>query len=267
MTEELHYIIRGGDPGAERLHVLSRVMRSGTLAVLDRAGLAPGLNVLDLGCGGGDATIDIARLVGPTGRVVGIDMDDRVLAHARSTSEACGLTIEWKQGRAEDLNEEASFDIAYSRFVLSHLSDPAGALRRMRRAVRPSGRIVVEDIDITTHAYWPPSTAFQRYIELYAATGRARGVDPVIGPRLAALLIDAGLEDVEVSISMPVFRTGEGKTIARLTLANIADAAISVGLTDREEVDRLLVELSAHEVDPRSIQSTAQVFQAIGRCP
>lgn len=267
MNDESHYIIRGGDPGAERLRILSRAMRSGTLAVLGRAGLAPGLDVLDLGCGGGDATVDIARLVGPTGRVVGIDMDDRVLAHARSASDARGLSIQWKQGRAEALDEEASFDIAYCRFVLSHLHDPAGALRRMRRAVRRSGKIVVEDIDITTHACWPPSTAFQRYIELYAATGRARGADPVIGPRLAGMLIDAGLEDVEVSISMPVFRTGDGKTIARLTLANIADAAISAGLTNRVEVDQMLTEITTHEADPRSIQSTALVFQAIGRCP
>ncbi|MGB7949770.1 MAG: methyltransferase domain-containing protein [Candidatus Binatia bacterium] len=267
MKDEFHYIIRGGDAGAERLRVLSGAMRSGTLAVLDRAGIAPGLAVVDLGCGSGEATMDIARRVGPHGRVVGIDMDDRELAQARVASEASALSIQWKAGVVEDLDDEASFDIAYARFLLSHLRDPAAALRRMRRSVRPSGRIVVEDIDITTHAHWPPSAAFHRYIELYAATGRARGVDPVIGPRLAAMLIDAGLEDVEVSISMPVFRTGEGKTIARLTLSNIADAAISSGLTDRAEVDRLLAELASHEADPRSIQSTAQVFQVIGRCP
>jgi len=267
MIDEFHYIIRGGDAGAERLRVLSGAMRSGTLAVLDRAGIAPGLAVLDLGCGSGEATIDIARRVGPSGRVVGIDMDNRELAHARSSAEAYGLSIEWKQGLAENLDDEDGFDIAYARFVLSHLRVPERALRRMRRAVRRSGKIIVEDIDITTHAYWPPSAAFHRYIELYAATGRARGVDPVIGPRLAAMLIDAGLENVEVSISMPVFRDGEGKTIARLTLSNIADAAISAGLTDRAEVDRLLAELASHEADPRSIQSTAQVFQAIGRCP
>lgn len=153
MNDDSHYIIRGGDPGAERLRILSRAMRPGTLAVLGRAGLAPGLDVLDLGCGGGDATVDIARLVGPTGRVVGIDMDDRVLAHVRSASDARGLSIQWKQGRVEDLDEDASFDMAYCRFVMSHLHDPAGALRRMRRAVRRSGKIVVEDIDITTHAW------------------------------------------------------------------------------------------------------------------
>ena len=87
MTDGSHYIISGGAPGAERLRVLSLAMRSASLALLDRAGLSPGLEVLDLGCGGGDMTVDIARLVGPTGRVVGIDMDNRVLAHARSEQQ------------------------------------------------------------------------------------------------------------------------------------------------------------------------------------
>jgi SAM-dependent methyltransferase len=267
MMDESHYIVRGGDPGAERLRILSQAMRPGTLAVLDRAGIAPGLDVLDLGCGSGDATLDIARLVGPSGRVVGIDMDDSVLSHARSASEACGLSIEWRQGLVKDLDEDGSFDIAYARFLFSHLPDPVDVLRRMQRAVRRSGKVVVEDIDITTHAHWPPNEAFQRYIQLYEATARARGLDPDIGPRLASMLIDAGLEDVEVSIAMPVFRTGEGKSVARVTLANIADAAISAGLTDRMEIDRLLAELAAHEADLRSIQSTAQVFQVIGRRP
>jgi SAM-dependent methyltransferase len=239
-------------------------MRTGTLAVLDRAGLAPGLDVLDLGCGGGDATIEIAQLVGPTGRVVGIDMDAGVLAHARAAADACGVSVHWRQSRIEDLDEESSFDIVYARFLLSHLPDPVDALRRMRIALRPHGRVVVEDIDIATHAHWPPSAAFQRYVELYAATGRIRGVDPSIGPRLPALLIDAGLEDIDVSISMPVFGRGEGKTIGRLTLSNIAETAIDEGLTNREEIDRLLADLAAHEADSRSIQSTAQVFQAIG---
>jgi hypothetical protein len=81
------------------------------------------------------------------------------------------------------------------------------------------------------------------------------------------MFLDAGLRDVEVSISMPVFRAGDGKSIARLTLSAIADAAIAAGLADRAELDRLLAEIEEHEADPRSIQSTAQVFQVVGRRP
>jgi SAM-dependent methyltransferase len=242
-------------------------MRAGTLAVLSRAGVVPGVSVLDFGCGSGDVTVEIARIVGADGRVVGIDIDAGALACGRSLAGACGVSVEWRQGRAEDVDEDGRFDVAYARFLLSHLPDPLGMLRRMQRAVRPGGWVAVEDIDITCHAYWPASAAMRRYIELYSAVGRLRGVDPSLGPRLAAVFLDAGLADVSVSISMPVFREGDGKTIARLTLSAIADAAIAAGLTDRAEVDRLLAEIEAHEADPRSIQSTAQVFQVIGRRP
>jgi len=267
MANESHYIIRGGESGAERLHVLGRVMWPASLAVLGRAGLAPGMDVLDLGCGSGDMTLEIARVAGSNGRVVGIDMDAGVLAEAKRASEGSGLPIEWRQGRIEEVDEDGAFDLVYARFLLSHLPDPRDALRRMCRAVRPFSRVVVEDIDISAHVHWPPSAAFRRYVELYTATALARGADPGIGPRLPALLIDAGLEDVEVAVSMPVFRQGEGKTVARITLSNIAESAIAVGLTCREEIDRLLGELAGHEADPRSIQSTAQVFQVIGRRP
>jgi hypothetical protein len=137
----------------------------------------------------------------------------------------------------------------------------------MRRALRPGGRVVIEDIDITSHTHWPPSRAFQRYIEIYSATATAHGAHASIGPTLPALLVDSGFADVQVFISMPVFRQGEGKSIARITLAAIADAAVEGEFTTTEEINRLLQELAEHEAEPRSIQSAAQAFQCIGRNP
>jgi SAM-dependent methyltransferase len=175
--------------------------------------------------------------------------------------------VEWRSGLAEVLADSGRYDLVYARFLLSHLSDPAAVLLRMREALRPGGRVVVEDIDITSHSHWPPCPAFNRYIEIYSATAQAHGADSSIGPRLPALLVDAGFADVDVAISMPLFREGEGKSIARITLANIADAAIAAQFTTRAEVDELLAGLARHEADPRSIQSAAQAFQCVGVRP
>jgi SAM-dependent methyltransferase len=264
MDQKSHYIICGGEEGAKRLHVLSRAMKPASMSLLGRAGLVPGFEVLDAGCGSGDVTLEIARITGSDGRVVGIDMDESILHFARSASDICGFPVEWRCSCVEELEEERSFDMVYARFLLSHLPDPAGTLRRMLKAVRPGGRVVIEDIDIGTHVYWPINTSFQRYIDLYVEAGRKKGVDPDIGPRLPGLMVDAGFEDIDVSISMPVFLSGEGKSIARLTLADIADTVIELGLCNRSEIDQLLSELHAYETDPKSIQSTAQVFQVIG---
>jgi SAM-dependent methyltransferase len=265
--EGAHYIIRGGDSGTRRLHILARAFRPGTLALLDRLALCPGMRVLDLGCGSGDVTLELARRVGPQGQVTGIDMDESVLQHARSSPAAENLPIQWRNGHAEQLADPGQYDLIYARFLLSHLANPGEVLLRMVAALRPGGLIVIEDIDITSHSHWPPSHAFQRYIEIYSATARAHGADSSIGPRLPALLVDAGFDDVQVTISMPVFRVGEGKSIARITLENIADAAIAGGFSTRQEIDVLLQELAWHEADPRSIQTAAQAFQCVGRRP
>jgi cyclopropane fatty-acyl-phospholipid synthase-like methyltransferase len=70
--EQKHYIIRGGEEGRTRLRVLSRVMQSKTLSLLDRAGIRPGMECLEVGCGSGDLAFDLARMVGAGGKVVAI---------------------------------------------------------------------------------------------------------------------------------------------------------------------------------------------------
>ena len=78
-----HYIIRGGNAGRERLRALSTVMQPTTCALFERVNVKRGMVCLDMGCGGGDVTLDLARKVGPEGRVVGIDLDETILQLAR----------------------------------------------------------------------------------------------------------------------------------------------------------------------------------------
>src|SRR5438876_9709070 len=87
------YIIRGGVEGRERLRLLSRILRPTTLALFDRVGVRPGMRCLDVGCGGGDVTLELGRLVGPAGRVVGIDIDATKLDLARQEAAAHGVAI------------------------------------------------------------------------------------------------------------------------------------------------------------------------------
>jgi len=82
--DEHHYLIRGGLEGRERLRVLGRVMRPTTLPLLERAGVSAGMRCLDVGCGGGDVTFDLASLVGLTGAAVGIDVDTTKIDLART---------------------------------------------------------------------------------------------------------------------------------------------------------------------------------------
>src|SRR3954468_6004320 len=144
-TTEGVYIIRGGVAGRERLRVLSRVMGPMTVALLERAGVAPGARCLDVGCGGGDVALALARMVGPSGAVVGVDIDDIKLQVARHEAADAGLrNVEYHRAGIEELDADGTFDVAYARFLLSHLPDPAAAVRRLADAVRPGGVVAVQ---------------------------------------------------------------------------------------------------------------------------
>jgi ubiquinone/menaquinone biosynthesis C-methylase UbiE len=147
MTHQ-HYIIRGGVAGRERLRIVGRVMRPSTLSLLERVGLQPGMSCLDLGCGGGDVTCEMARLVGTHGRVMGADIDAAKIALAQEEAQARQLgQIEFRLSDALAGEPEPVFDLVYARFLLTHLPDPLAALRQMVRNTRPGGVVVVEDID------------------------------------------------------------------------------------------------------------------------
>jgi ubiquinone/menaquinone biosynthesis C-methylase UbiE len=258
-----HYIIRGGVEGRERLRVLARVVRPITLSLLHRAGIRPGMACLDMGCGGGDATFDLARLAGPEGRVVGVDLDPVKIDIARAEARAQKLeNVEFRVGSVLDAVEESRFDLAHVRFVLSHLPNAAKALERMRQALRPGGILVVADVDFSGYFSHPESAALERYVDLYTEAGRRRGGDPHIGPRLPALLAHAGFENVHIDVVQQAGIEGEVKLLTPLTMEAIADSVVAEGLASRQEIDQVVAELYRFAGDPSTVLSGPRIVEA-----
>lgn len=263
-----HYIIRGGIEGRERLRLLARVMQPTTLQLLARACVSEGMACLDIGCGGGDVTLDLARLVGPKGRVVGTDIDETKLDMARSEAEQQGFSnAEFQLVDATHADVESEFDVVYVRFLLTHLPDPASALSRMFAALRPRGVLIIEDIDFTGSFCYPPNAAYDRYVTLYSESVLRRGADPNIGPRLPGMLAAAGCEYVEMNVVQPSGITGEAKLVTPLTMENIADAVISEQLADKTEVDRVVSDLYDLARDSITVMSVPRIVQSWGLRP
>jgi ubiquinone/menaquinone biosynthesis C-methylase UbiE len=262
--EQKHYIIRGGLEGRARLVVLSRVMRPTTLSLLDRAGIRPGMHCLEVGCGSGDIAFELARIVGPEGKVVATDIDEIKLRLAREEAAQRGLTnLEFRF--ADVLKEEVEkFDFVHVRFVLTHLADPRKALKKMRQALNPGGVLAVEDTDFRGHFCHPESPAFSRYVELYTKAGQRRGADPNIGPRLPGLLIEAGFEAVQINLVQLAAMSDESKLMAPLTMENIADTVLTEGLASHAEIDQLVHDLYEFARDPNTIVSGPRVIQTWG---
>lgn len=260
------YVIGGGRGGKERLKLLSQVMQPTTSQLLKTAGIGKGMKCLDVGCGGGYVTHLMAGFVGPQGRVVGTDSDGAILALAQEDAAAESLNnVEFRRTDASICQEEEEYHLVYARFVLTHLSEPEKCLAAMVQTCKPGGLIVIEDIDFTGSFCYPPCGAYQKYTELYQQVVHRRGGDPNIGPKLPGMLRRAGATGVQVNVVQPAHTEGDGKLMASITMARIADSVVSEGLATEEEVEHVITELNAAAADPEFIMSLPRIFQTWGR--
>ncbi len=260
MTVQSDYVIRGGIEGRERLRLISRVLRPTTLDLLKRAGVKPGFSCLEIGCGGGDVARDIADIVGANGSVLATDIDEVQLEIAREESKAfANLTF-----RCSDIMQEipqGPFDLVHARFVLTHISDPAIALGRMRFALKPDGVLVIEDIDFRGHFAFPECPALDRYVALYTEIVRRRGGDANIGPRLPGLVQAAGFSGIRMNVVHPAGAEGEVKLMTPITMENIAGNVVAAGLTSETEAKEIVDALYAFARMPGTVSGVPRIFE------
>lgn len=262
------YSIRGGRPGRERLRLLSRVLHESTSAFLDRLNLRPGQFALDLGCGGGDVTIEIAHRIAPDGWAIGVDVDGEQLRMAEREAEAAGLpNVRYVESDATTVLERSAFDAVYARFLLSHLPRPQDVLHAALSQLKPGGVIAIEDVDFSGAICWPPDAAVQRANELCADCMRAGGGDPSFGLRLPLLLRQVGFEAVQVRVTQCVCLEGEAKLLPVETVRNVVDAAIRHGLASAAEIRALVTELERHAARDETLVGTPRIVQAWARRP
>lgn len=168
-------------------------------ACLRELALRGGERVLDVGCGLARFSRLVARAVGPTGRVVGVEASPVQLAEAARQARAAHEEdlVELRPGDAYALplhaGEWGSFDVVHTRFLLEHVRDPLGVVRQMARAVRPGGRVVLADDDHDVLRLWPEPAGLAPVWQAYMRTYDRLGNDPYVGRRLVALLHQAGL--------------------------------------------------------------------------
>jgi len=261
-----HYVIHGGVAGSKRMETVARAYWPTTLTLLQRAGIREGLHCLDLGCGAGEVSFQIAALVGPAGRVVGMDMDSVKLDIARKRAARNGVAnLDFRQGNVFEWADDSLYDLIYVRFLLTHLPECRRVLPKLLRALRPGGGLVVEDIEISGFVSHPPNAAQDRFVDLYRDVVRRHGGDADIGPKLLAMLHAAGVQDLNLSIVYPEHKEGSGKDISFLTLMGISEALLEEKLIEESEIQTMLNEIDRYTRDPLSIICGPRVFQVWGR--
>ena len=209
--------------------------------------LADGQRLLDVGCGPGTLTVDLARRLAPTGSVVGVDVSAAVLqeAAAHATDQGAGnVTFRTGDFRSMDL-PEGSFDVVHAHQVLQHLRDPVGALAAMGRLARPGGIVAARDGDYPAFVWTPADPRLDRWLEIYMAVSDRNGTRGDAGRWLLRWAVDAGLTDVTYTTSTWTFATpGDrawwGDLWAERTVAStLADQAVDYGVATRAELNEV----------------------------
>lgn len=260
-----NYIISGGKDGKSRLKTLSETLYLYTKSLLEAQGLTSGKTFLDLGCGGGDVSFMAAEMAGPTSNITAVDFDEEILSLAQQEASNLHISnIRFQRAGAYDIKYNNEFDIAYARFLLSHLTEPATALALMVKSVKPGGKVIVEDLQFSGHFCYPYCEAFEKYIQYYTLAATHNGHHPEIGLSLFTLFREAGLKDVGVEIIQPCFHTGQGKWMAYITLDRIKDTLVKQGIATMPAIQQILQELEAFTLNETTIISLPRIFRVWG---
>ena len=204
--EDREYALGTNEAEIVRLGVQHKLWSAAAFAIWERAGIRAGHSVLDLGCGPGYTSFDLAGVVTSSGRVVAVDESQRFIEHLNARRQRTGdTTIEARVGDVQHLDfEPGVFDAAYQRWVLCFVKDPEAVVRGVARALKPGGVFAIQDyMHYEGILLAPESAPFRRFVRVVAEAWRDHGGDTEIGMRLPSLLVEHGLKPVEIS---PVHR-------------------------------------------------------------
>lgn len=266
MKHQINKLPSNTAAGRKRWNILSEVLASSTREFLERIHFQNGMKGLDMGCGTGEVTLQLATMVGTKGKVTGIDRDATSIKIAQEKAARKNKTnvdfiqkdiFEWK-------DSAGAYDFVYSRLFLNQLSQPLAALQKVHQSLKTGGMAMVEDMDFSNYYCYPNCYAFDRYLELFIEIKKRQGTDANIGNKLFSLFQQAGFQKVKVQLIPPTFLNLNHKPIASLTLENSSDILLQEELTTSTELQALLFELKAFENRQDTLITLPGIYQAWG---
>ncbi|MFI6940836.1 methyltransferase domain-containing protein [Streptomyces sp. NPDC050418] len=245
----------------ERFDALSALFDPSTFRHFERLGVGPGGRVWEVGAGGTSVIDWLARKVGPTGRVLATDIDT-----AWATGAARPPVQVLRHDVAADEPPGDGFDLVHARLVLVHVPDRERALRNIVRALRPGGRLLVEDADpvlqplVCPDEHGPEQQLANRLRQGFRALLADRGADLAYGRKLPRLLRGAGLAQVEADAYFPL-ASPACTALESATVRQVRDRLVASGHATHAEIDRHLANVESGAMDV----ATSPMISAWGR--
>jgi SAM-dependent methyltransferase len=268
MAIDRDYVLGTHDDEVARLALQHDIWRERALDGWQRAGIAPGHTVLDVGCGPGFAALDLAGIVGVHGQVLAVDRSRRFLEVLDRTAAERSLpsvrTFEQDLDQ-EELPGAGQVDAAWCRWVFAFVQDPRGLLARIARALRPGGALVFHEyFDYSTWRLAPRSRTFEEFVQIVMASWRGSGGEP------------------DIALDLPAWLPQEGFTIRSLRpLIEVVTPAspwwqwprafvdvnvhrlVKLGKLDREHAEAILDDFARAEQDPTRLLVTPGVLEVV----
>src|SRR6185437_9121537 len=245
------YILDGSDEDLRRLLGVADATKELARSAFRRVGMREGWRAIDCGCGPIGGLAVMAEMVGPGGRVVGVDFSEPAIERARSVVAALELgNVELFAGDIHEIGPAAvggPFDLAYTRFFLMHQPDPVRTLSQIARLLRPGGWVVTQEaLRNPPPRSHPHHDALGAYWDLvYQLLERAAGVPNAAVDNLAESARAAGLEVVATDGSFATIGPELGFDLHAATLLAARERAIASGVADAQQIDTLVSDLRA----------------------
>ncbi|MBI4479206.1 MAG: class I SAM-dependent methyltransferase [Acidobacteria bacterium] len=261
------YVLGTHDEEIERLGLQHRVWRARMLECWQRAGIAAGWRVLDVGAGPGYATLDLAEIVGSAGEVIAIERSTRFLDHARQACAQRGFSnVRFREiDLNEDLLDPTGLDAAWCRWVGSFVSSPATLVAKLASTLKIGGAAIFHEyVDYQSWRMSPRGQRHEEFVSEVVASWRASGGEPDVARALPRLLCDSGFEIRHVAPIVLAVRPTDvewqwPKTFIEINLGRL----LELGRVKPEWAESVRQEQRAAEADPATIMLTPMMLEII----
>jgi SAM-dependent methyltransferase len=254
----------------DRLRRQSEELRDHSSALLDRVGVQPGWNTVDLGCGPSGIVDLLAERAGPEGHVTGLDVNPANVALARLFAAEHGLVnVDIAEGDARRTGlPPSSFDLVHTRTLLINLPDPAAVVAEMARLARPGGWVAALEPDVGGSLCYPPHPAWDRLSEIFWNASQSDRADLHIGRRLPELFRQAGLTDIGIEAKADIYPAGHSRRTVRPDLVrSMRPKILERGIASEQELDEVDRAVREHLDDPHTLVVPHLLFLAWSRKP
>jgi len=269
--DETDYIIGTTDAEIDRLGFQHGLWREAALAAWRKAGIKPGMTVMDVGCGPGFASFDLARLVGPSGRVIAVDQSPKFLRALEAGAKHRGLAnIETVESGLADYDwPTAQCDAIWSRWCLCFLPEPEQTLTGIDKALKPGGLFVTQEyVDYRSFQFAPSTPIFERFREAVQESWDKYDGDPCVAMKFPAAFARLNWDIEDMMPIMHAARPGDVMWDWPITwLSQAPDRLIELGFFTEAEAAEFRAYIEVRKTDPNTLLMTPMVLEMRARKP